>query len=693
MRMKFDWAHLPPRCPLILLLSLSLSFGWDVRGEGNALTNPGFEEPAVSSGQVGFISGWSGSHLSTALASDFGIIASEGNQIARNDSPIGNNTVLFQDTVTIEANTIYNFQVDLQPLIDDPAHNSAGVELAPNPSYTGFLATAYYQSNNFSPGPFPTADDFTLTPGEWTRVLIGFDSRDYPEYVGETIRVIIRGHKLAVDNARLTTGRQDYFISSSIGNDSLSGETPETAWRTFSNLDGRVLSPGDQVLLKRGDAWPNSHLHLRGKGTAEEPILLSAYGEGPNPVITATNLTDAACITLENPSNFLVECMDCRDGKIGLYLRYTDGLPDGNGPGFNNRNVRVRGCTFKNFDEVWSDENGDIELAPPYELSWGAAIWIGGSIPNGEPEGTGSDVATVVEDVTVEQCAFLECTTGFGNGWYFPRRYKSRIRNLVLRDCFATGCENGGFALFYVDGGYIRNFHTLVGGTGFYSTGTTSGFVEGCQNLLIENCEFAFNRRNQTAADGVGFDFEGGCRNIVFQKNVLHDNDGAGLLVLRALDDPNLNLTIEGNVFYNNARNPRPTGDHDNNEIVYFDNPDSSGVFRNNGIYRGEDVGFGSVGLYHNGTDFISDFGGPSVLSTNRTGTNYSTVKNRPRSWFFETEGDLEGWHDFNQWDTPAVTNGSLRGTSTGIDPYASTAPCWIPAQQFETVRVRFGIS
>ena len=51
-------------------------------------------------------------------------------------------------------------------------------------------------------------------------------------------------------------------------------------------------------------------------------------------VITGTDLTTATCITLQNPSHFTVRNMDCRDAKIGLYLRYTGGNLDGSGPGF-----------------------------------------------------------------------------------------------------------------------------------------------------------------------------------------------------------------------------------------------------------------------------------------------------------------------------------------------------------------------
>ena len=73
--------------------------------------------------------------------------------------------------------------------------------------------------------------------------------------------------------------------------------------------------------------------------------------------------------------------MDCRDAKIGIYLRYTGGNLDGTGAMFRNTNVVITCCHFQNMDEQWSDTNGVIAVVPPYEISWGTGIWIGGNIP------------------------------------------------------------------------------------------------------------------------------------------------------------------------------------------------------------------------------------------------------------------------------------------------------------------------
>ncbi len=87
----------------------------------------------------------------------------------------------------------------------------------------------------------------------------------------------------------------NYYVSSSEGDNSNDGLSPETALKTVHHvnylLDKVVnLQPGDSVLFKRGDYFYGNLLHLfKVKGTQEQPIVFSAYGEGENPYIVANS--------------------------------------------------------------------------------------------------------------------------------------------------------------------------------------------------------------------------------------------------------------------------------------------------------------------------------------------------------------------------------------------------------------------
>ncbi|MFH0777597.1 MAG: hypothetical protein V2A71_03095, partial [Candidatus Eisenbacteria bacterium] len=81
----------------------------------------------------------------------------------------------------------------------------------------------------------------------------------------------------------------NYYISSSLGNDSNDGLSPETAWRTLYTVFNKCLygpnfEPGDSILLKRGNSWANE-LKIRSYGTEEAPIVIASYGEGARPIL------------------------------------------------------------------------------------------------------------------------------------------------------------------------------------------------------------------------------------------------------------------------------------------------------------------------------------------------------------------------------------------------------------------------
>ncbi|MBI1317797.1 MAG: hypothetical protein GC168_02465 [Candidatus Hydrogenedens sp.] len=78
-----------------------------------------------------------------------------------------------------------------------------------------------------------------------------------------------------------------YFISQTQGNDANAGTSSGTPWRHLSRLDSVALQPGDQVLLKRGDAWRET-LGIRNSGTLIQPIVFGSYGTGEPPLLLGT---------------------------------------------------------------------------------------------------------------------------------------------------------------------------------------------------------------------------------------------------------------------------------------------------------------------------------------------------------------------------------------------------------------------
>ena len=74
----------------------------------------------------------------------------------------------------------------------------------------------------------------------------------------------------------------EYFFDSQMGSDENSGTNPDKSLRTLEKLAALKLDPGDVVRFKRGCEF-RGVLSFRGNGIADNPIRLTAYGDGPKP--------------------------------------------------------------------------------------------------------------------------------------------------------------------------------------------------------------------------------------------------------------------------------------------------------------------------------------------------------------------------------------------------------------------------
>ena len=82
--------------------------------------------------------------------------------------------------------------------------------------------------------------------------------------------------------------QSNYFVSSSGGDDSNSGLTPEASWASLDRVNLASLNPGDSVQFKSGDTF-YGQLIIDESGTAERPILFTSYGsDGPAVIDGAT---------------------------------------------------------------------------------------------------------------------------------------------------------------------------------------------------------------------------------------------------------------------------------------------------------------------------------------------------------------------------------------------------------------------
>ncbi|GHB63617.1 T9SS type A sorting domain-containing protein [Persicitalea jodogahamensis] len=82
----------------------------------------------------------------------------------------------------------------------------------------------------------------------------------------------------------------NYFVSTSEGNDANPGTSVNQAWKTLKKVDSMNNSfvAGDSILFKKGDIFYGSITINGRKGTSKDPVVYSAYGVGPMPVLRAS---------------------------------------------------------------------------------------------------------------------------------------------------------------------------------------------------------------------------------------------------------------------------------------------------------------------------------------------------------------------------------------------------------------------
>ena len=75
-----------------------------------------------------------------------------------------------------------------------------------------------------------------------------------------------------------------YYVDCTAGKDTNPGTSSAQAWKGVAKANSAILQPGDRLLFKRGCAWQGP-LKATWNGTADQPIIIGAYGSGELPRI------------------------------------------------------------------------------------------------------------------------------------------------------------------------------------------------------------------------------------------------------------------------------------------------------------------------------------------------------------------------------------------------------------------------
>lgn len=344
---------------------------------------------------------------------------------------------------------------------------------------------------------------------------------------------------------------RDYYLSSH-GGDHTSG-TLASPWRSLQAVSTRPFAPGDRILLKGGESFTGLLLlNSRSHTLPDLPVTIGSFGGG------------RATIAAGKGSGILIRNLG---GVVVQDLIVTSSGRSRN-QGFGVEVVNERGSHRLPYVRL---QNLDVS-----GFRW-AGIYVGGS-PTDLP-GTAWTKGSRYgfEDVQILSCKAHD-NTYYGIYVSGPwNRIHSGYANarVTIRDCeafdnpgdpcYTQNHSGNGILLDDTDGGLIEKCkaHNTGAANGSKQGGLVGIWTNESNAVVIQFCK-SYANRTGGAADGGGFDLDGGVTHSLVQYNYSYNNDGAGYLVWHywGAAHPLAHNVIRYNLSINDGRKNRYGGIH-----------------------------------------------------------------------------------------------------------------------------------
>lgn len=302
-----------------------------------------------------------------------------------------------------------------------------------------------------------------------------------------------------------------YYIDSVSGDDALPGTSASQAWKTTANVETLSLQAGDKILFKRGGTY-DCTLTLKCSGTKENPIVLSAYGEGEKPLLTT------------DERNAVLKLFDCD------YVTVCDfEITAHNGGGIWVDALTKNSCGVKLENIIFHDmQNYKVRTRDNYSegpISGRAAVVV---------RRYGNALYSV-DDFVVDNCEIYDC----GNGIFFTGDSSHPNKNALVKDVYLHDLDGEAIVIESCDGAIITNCRAIdcCQGTGTDENGETLYYIAAMwfhysSNCTIQYCEIAGQK---CVTDGMTVDFDHWSFNCTYQYIYSHDN--TSFMVNNSKDD------------------------------------------------------------------------------------------------------------------------------------------------------------
>lgn len=308
----------------------------------------------------------------------------------------------------------------------------------------------------------------------------------------------------------------DYHVSPR-GDDAGPG-TFEQPWRSLAKVNATRFQPGDRVLLEGGQTFAGPlELGPDDQATPARNIVITSYGAGRAVIDGGAG----RAVSIEGCDHVLIDRLRLvgagrKTGNTahGLYLARSIGttIDRVEVSGFRHAGIYVTGGQDIRITRVYAHDNGFAGIHSGGERS--RNLYVGYSLAENNPG-----------DPTVR-----------------------------------NNHSGNGIVLGHVDGAVIERSEARYNGWDMPWTGNgpVGIWVHDADRAVVQYCVSHHNR--STAADGGGFDFDGGVTNSLLQYNYSHNNFGSGYLICQYEGAPRFaanvvryNISQDDGLFDHNA--------------------------------------------------------------------------------------------------------------------------------------------
>jgi hypothetical protein len=410
-----------------------------------------------------------------------------------------------------------------------------------------------------------------------------------------------------------------YYVSQSDGNDSYDGlaasyDGTHGPWKTLTKASEPAYQQGDQLLLKCGNTW-NDGLVLQGNGTAANPAIVSSYGTGNRPIIDRQDTliaNMAKCVYLNgNAYGWKIMNLDLANAARGV-----EAIASGTDRSFLwFENLYIHGCKFGgSFMQTSGDQNN---------------MQIGLHLV-----GSGLDKATI------GSCTFRDNFVGV-----------TTAACADITDCLFEHMEWTGLWYIAARGGTISGNKFMHNCDRYVWCGVSASALAFTTGCLVEYNEFGETQVVGGAVDGEDLDFEAGCQSPTLRFNLFHESAGPASMLYFSADgtQPNYDVNIHDNVFFNAAANPSSSSYNGTFKLT----DGNTGAITNNRIYyrTGVPIYIGSA------PEVIKTGNTQGIIDTEVRGVNYALGATASAS---SNNGSATNVNDNNSatmWTGAAKTN------------------------------------